>query len=84
MYNNSMNYDTIFDIFIIRISMKTLEDTKILFENNLHISQHQQYINDNERTIISLLWHENVIKFFSSKNMKHDINLYLTLLNNIF
>ena len=84
MYNNSMNFDTIFDhIYNKDFNEDSKKNTKILFENNLHISQHQQYINDNERTIISLLWHENVIEFFSSKNMKHDINLYLTLLNNI-
>ena len=79
-----MNFDTTFDhIYNKDFNEDSKKNTKILFENNLHISQHQQYINDNERTIISLLWHENVIEFFSSKNMKHDINLYLTLLNNI-
>jgi DNA polymerase III delta prime subunit len=84
MYNNSMNFDTIFDhIYNKDFNEDSKKNTKILFENNLHISQHQQYINDNERTIISLLWHENVIEFFNNKNKKHDINLYLTLLNNI-
>tara|TARA_B100001175_G_C19480682_1_gene626962 strand:+ start:112 stop:1377 length:1266 start_codon:yes stop_codon:yes gene_type:complete len=84
MYNNSMNFDTIFDhIYNKDFNEDSKKNTKFLFENNLHISQHQQYINDNERTIISLLWHENVIEFFNSKNMNYHINLYLKLLNNI-
>jgi dephospho-CoA kinase len=59
------------------------KNTKFLFENNLHISQHQTHINDNERTIISLLWHENVIEHFDTKQFQHCLNVYLTLLQNI-
>lgn len=84
MYENNMNFDTIFDcIYNKDFNEDSKKNTKILFENNLHISQHQQYINDNERTIISLLWHENVIEFFNDNDLGKNINLYLKFLKNI-
>ena len=84
MYENEMNFDTIFEsIYNKDFNEDSKKNTKFLFENNLRIDQHQQYINDNERTIISLLWHENVIEFFNNKNMSESVNLYLKFLRNI-
>jgi dephospho-CoA kinase len=49
---------------------------------NTPVSFHEHvYINDTERTIISMLWHENVIDII--QKMKKKIPLYYTLLNEI-
>lgn len=60
--------------------------TQYLFQGPLTIPQHQE-INDTERTIVSLLWHENVPDYLNtvqahSKNTPI-LSLYLSLLKNI-
>ena len=37
------------------------ETTNKLFENNYQLSLHNSLINETDRTIIALLWHENII-----------------------
>jgi dephospho-CoA kinase len=55
--------------------------TKMLFENNYNINYHNLLINDNDRTIISLLWHENIINIINKK--KNANMFYLKILENI-
>lgn len=82
LYNQSSDFDKIINnIYNTDFCEDSKKNTKFLFENNLHISEHQKSINDNERTIISLLWHENVIEYFGNKI--DYINIYLKLLQNI-
>jgi hypothetical protein len=40
-------------------------------------------MNETERTIVSLLWHENVIDMLESKKKEQSLPLYLELLDNI-
>ena len=40
-------------------------------------------MNENDRTIVSLLWHENVIDHIELNNQKDQIKLYIDFLNNI-
>lgn len=59
--------------------------TKTLLENPLHISKHNE-INDTERTIVSLLWHENipdVLRLCKGVKNVSSVDLYLTFLKNI-
>jgi len=53
--------------------------TKTLLQQQLSLSKHSE-INDTERTIVSLLWHENVPDFMSKKDR---ISLYSKMLKNI-
>ena len=40
-------------------------------------------MNETDRTIVGLLWHENIIEILNKINKKSGILLYITLLNNI-
>jgi DNA polymerase III delta prime subunit len=58
----------------------TKEITNKLFKNNYSIYEHNQLINDTDRTIIGLLWHENIIDYLDHS---HYIPFYLKILDNI-
>lgn len=63
------------------------EDTKDmlikLFKNNFNIEQHLSIINETDRTIIGLLWHENIIDIFSKYEVSKIIPFYRKVLDNI-
>ncbi len=58
--------------------------TKMLLNNNYEMNDHIKLINETDRTIIALLWHENVIDLLSKYNNNElVIPIYLKLLQNI-
>lgn len=57
--------------------------THYLLNNACSIDTHSLIMNETERTIVSLLWHENVIDMLESKNKARSLPLYLELLDNI-
>ncbi len=57
--------------------------TALLFKNEYKIEEHNTFMNENDRTIVSLLWHENVIDNINSNKIKKPIALYLKMLDNI-
>ena len=63
------------------------EDTKDilikLFKKNVSIDDHLSIINETDRTIIGLLWHENIIDIFSKYDNKLIIPFYRSVLDNI-
>jgi len=63
------------------------EDTKDilikLFKKNYNINEHISIINETDRTIIGLLWHENIIDLFSKYDNKLIIPFYRKILDNI-
>tara|TARA_B100000886_G_scaffold71038_2_gene45219 strand:+ start:34947 stop:36230 length:1284 start_codon:yes stop_codon:yes gene_type:complete len=63
------------------------EDTKDmlikLFKNNFNIEQHLSIINETDRTIIGLLWHENIIDIFPKYEVSKIIPFYRKVLDNI-
>lgn len=63
------------------------EDTKDilikLFKNNINIDDHLSIINETDRTIIGLLWHENIIDVFPKYDNKLIIPFYRSVLDNI-
>ena len=63
------------------------EDTKqitcTLFNTPHSIHQHVNIMNETDRTIVGLLWHENVIDLFESSNKAEAMDLYIQLLDNI-
>ena len=79
MINNILN-----NILNVNNSDETVKQlTKNIFENNYMISNHNQIINDNDRTTVGLLWHENSIDIISKMPINHGIKLYYLILNNI-
>ena len=59
--------------------------TKRLLQNKVRIEEHNMTINETERTIIALLWHENVVDYInrSPSSTLSKIQLYHKILKNI-
>ena len=55
--------------------------TSSLFNRHHSIHEHASLINETDRTIIGLLWHENVINMMT--NRPSELKFYETVLNNI-
>lgn len=55
--------------------------TKYLYNNNINFDEHLSFINETDRTIISLLWHENIIDLLNKYNSNTD-DFYLNILEN--
>jgi SpoVK/Ycf46/Vps4 family AAA+-type ATPase len=57
--------------------------TQKLFNHNYPIEQHGTLLNETDRTIVGLLWHENVIDAISKYKKSDSIRFYKMILNNI-
>ena len=57
--------------------------TKKLISNKMEFSEHATILNENDRTIVGLLWHENIIDVISKIPNNNSIPFYLEILNNI-
>ena len=82
--NNKLTSNIINNILI----SKSLEDdtkkiTKKIIDNKYNIKEHSNILNDTDRTIVGLLWHENIIDFINKINIKEGIKLYSNILKNI-
>jgi len=82
--SNILKKENILNIFQEKYSN---EDTKIItkkiINNNYSINDHNILMNETDRTIVGLLWHENIIDILNKFNKKDSILLYIKLLNNI-
>jgi hypothetical protein len=61
----------------------TKDITKKLINVPVSMDEHLTMMNETDRTIVSLLWHENIIDVLSKSNKSHSIPLYTKLLDNI-
>ena len=57
--------------------------TKTLLNRPMPISEHNNFINETDRTIVALLWHENIIDAISKKNNLKTMPFYLSILDNM-
>ena len=57
--------------------------TKNLINKKYNIQDHIQTINETDRTIVGLLWHENIIDLLNKIDKQTSIPLYLKILDNI-
>ena len=57
--------------------------TKKLINKKVNIEQHSLFMNETDRTIVALLWHENIIDMIENLDIKKTIPFYLKVLNNI-
>ena len=64
-------------------SEDTKDITKHLIKKSYSINKHNSTINETDRTIIGLLWHENIIDLLNKLPANISIPLYLKLLDNI-
>lgn len=62
----------------------TKEITQNLFKNPYTIAEHVNTMNDTDRTIVGLLWHENVIDIIAKEHSQAaSLSLYSKILDNI-
>jgi DNA polymerase III delta prime subunit len=61
----------------------TRKITKKLINNNYNIEDHLTIMNETDRTIVGLLWHENIIDVLEKIKKEESIPFYLNILNNI-
>lgn len=61
----------------------TKKTTKLLLNNYHSIETHNELINETDRTIIALLWHENIVDMLTKIKKEKSIPFYLKILNNI-
>ena len=63
------------------------EDSKIItkkfLNEKINIKDHINFMNETDRTIVGLLWHENIIDILQKNKSSISIKLYLKLLNNL-
>jgi DNA polymerase III delta prime subunit len=69
-HNKSFNEDT-----------KTI--TKTLLTKPVAMSQHNLFMNETDRTIVALLWHENIIDAIEKGDKRETVPFYLKILDNI-
>jgi SpoVK/Ycf46/Vps4 family AAA+-type ATPase len=61
----------------------TRKITKKLINNDYKFDDHLTIMNETDRTIVGLLWHENIIDVIAKKKKEESVPFYLNVLNNI-
>jgi DNA polymerase III delta prime subunit len=57
--------------------------TQSLINRPINIREHNTFMNETDRTIVALLWHENIVDPISKVDKKKAISFYLKILNNM-
>ena len=60
----------------------TKEIAKKMINNKMNLDDHLSLMNETDRTIVGLLWHENIIDVLNKYSYKKTIPFYLKMLNN--
>jgi hypothetical protein len=82
--NNIIKPDLLNSIFSIKsLNEDAKEITKNLLNNQYNFKEYNTLMNETDRTIVGLLFHENIIDFLKFKDKKENIKLYIKILNNI-
>jgi len=75
---------TIDDLYYLKTyNEDTKKITKTLINQHIPIERHNCYMNETDRTIVALLWHENIIDPISKIPNERALPFYLRVLNNI-
>ena len=87
IYNNKNDIfksDIIDDIFQLKsYNDDTKKITNKLINNNYNIDDHLTIMNETDRTIVGLLWHENIIDVLSKTDKSISIPFYIKQLDNM-
>lgn len=76
--------DVINNIFQVKsYNDDTKQITQKLINSKYHINDHLSTMNETDRTIVGLLWHENIIDVLGKMKPNASIPVYLKLLNNM-
>ena len=81
---NILNNNIIKNIFLMKsYNDDTKKITKKLINNNYKLEDHLTIMNETDRTIVGLLWHENIIDVISKIKKEDSIPFYLKILDNM-
>ncbi len=87
LYKNKqdiLNNNIIQNIFLMKsYNDDTRKITKKLINNTYPIEEHLTIMNETDRTIVGLLWHENIIDVLGKVNKEESIPFYLKILDNM-
>ena len=87
LYKNKksiLNTNIIKNIFLMKsYNDDTRKITKKLINNNYPIENHLTIMNETDRTIVGLLWHENIIDILGKMKKEDAIPFYLNILDNM-
>jgi len=76
--------DSIKNIFLTKsYNDDTRMITKKLINNNYPLEEHLTIMNETDRTIVGLLWHENIIDVLGKVKKEESIPFYLEILDNM-
>jgi hypothetical protein len=82
--NNILNEDLFENILKCKsYNEDTKEITQKIFNNNYSINEHTTIMNDTDRTIVGLLWHENIIDILNRLPSNTAFPLYNQMLDKI-
>ena len=80
---DNINDDTMRDILRIKYYNEDSKDiTKQLINNYIPLENHNSFMNETDRTIVALLWHENIIDMLDKKEISKTLPTYLKILKN--
>ena len=81
---NILTNNSIKNVFLTKsYNDDTREITKKLINNNYEIGDHLTIMNETDRTIVGLLWHENIIDVLGKVKKNESIPFYLEILENM-
>ena len=81
---NILNNNIIQNIFLMKsYNDDTRKITKKLINDHYPIEEHLTIMNETDRTIVGLLWHENVIDVISKIKKEDAVPFYLKILDNM-
>ena len=88
VYNKNLdllNDDTFYNFFLEKSIVDNSKNiVKQLYTQNVFIKDYNDIMNENDRTIVGLLWHENVSDVISNpENLKEKFSFYKNVLENI-
>jgi len=81
---DSLTMETMDSIFHVKSFNKDSKKiTQLLTSSPRKIEEHNQFMNETDRTIVALLWHENIVDMLGSVDQKIAFPFYLRILENI-
>lgn len=79
-----INEDTLMNIFHTKsYNEDSKKITQHLINTNVNIQDHTSIMNETDRTIVALLWHENIIDAFNQHSIEKTIPFYSIILDNM-
>jgi len=81
---NLITEDTIENIFHAKsYNEDSKKVTEILINNDIHMEDHNKFMNETDRTIVALLWHENIVDVLQNKSINKSFPFYSKILKNM-